>query len=132
MNVVFIICLVLYMIHIMIISTKSLHMLQQNRYNRGYRYIKWILKNFKENFINLNLLYFVFVLTMFNESLNDYSPYIFMVIVLFLTYASFTETASSLSPHIIKVGHCIFLAFSVISVFTCLTKISLILGVAFL
>lgn len=91
MNVVFIICLVLYLIHIMIISTKSLHMLQQNRYNRGYRYIKWILKNFKENFINLNLLYFVFILTMFNDSLNEYSPYIFIVIVLFLTYVFIDE-----------------------------------------
>ena len=56
MKIVFLITLITYIIHIWIISSKSLHMLQQNRYNRGYRYIKWILKNYKDNFINLNLL----------------------------------------------------------------------------
>lgn len=91
MNIVFIISVIIYLLHVMIISTKSLHMLQQNRYNRGYRYIKWILKNFKDNFINLNLLFFVFILVLFSETLNMYSPYIFIVIVLFLTYVYVDE-----------------------------------------
>lgn len=91
MNIVFIISVIVYLLHVMIISTKSLHMLQQNRYNRGYRYIKWILKNFKDNFINLNLLFFVFILVLFSETLNMYSPYIFIVIVLFLTYVYVDE-----------------------------------------
>lgn len=86
MNILFTISLAIYLIHIFIISTKSLHMLQQNRYNRGYRYIKWIIKNFNTNFINLNLLFLVFVLTMLNDSLNLLSPYIFIVIYLFITY----------------------------------------------
>lgn len=86
MNILFTISLAIYLIHIFIISTKSLHMLQQNRYNRGYRYIKWIIKNFNDNFINLSLLFLVFVLTMLNESLNLLSPYIFIVIYLFITY----------------------------------------------
>lgn len=86
MNILFTISLAIYLIHIFIISTKSLHMLQQNRYNRGYRYIKWIIKNFNDNFINLSLLFLVFVLTMLNDSLNLLSPYIFIVIYLFITY----------------------------------------------
>lgn len=86
MKIIFIISLVIYLIHIFIISTKSLHMLQQNRYNRGYRYIKWILKNYKDNFLNFNLLFFIFIFTMLSETLNNIAPYIFIVICLFLTY----------------------------------------------
>jgi len=61
-------------------------MLQQNRYNRGYRYIKWILRNFKDNFINLNLMFLIFILTYFNETLNNLSSFIFIVIYVFLGY----------------------------------------------
>lgn len=86
MKFAFFISLIIYLIHINIISTKSLHMLQQNRYNRGYRYIKWILRNIKENFLNLNLLSLVFILIMFSESLIPYSTIIFIVIYLFLSY----------------------------------------------
>ena len=86
MKTIFLIVLITYLIHILIISTKSLHMLQQNRYNRGYRYIKWILKNAKENFINLNLLFIVFIFTIFSQTLNNISTYLFIIIYLFLTY----------------------------------------------
>ena len=86
MKIIFLITLITYIVHIWIISTKSLHMLQQNRYNRGYRYIKWILKNYKDNFINLNLLFIVFILTLFSTTLNNISTYLFIIIYLFLTY----------------------------------------------
>lgn len=52
----FLLSLFIYLIYINVISVKSLYMLQQNRYNRGYRYIKWIMKNFKDNFINNRLV----------------------------------------------------------------------------
>ena len=91
MKFLFLITVIIYLIHISIISTKSLHMLQQNRYNRGYRYIKWILKNYKDNFLNINLLFLIFILTLFSESLNNISPYLFIVIYLFITYVFITE-----------------------------------------
>ena len=86
MKIIFILTIILYLIYINIISTKSYHMLQQNRYNRGYRYIKWILKNFKENFINPSLLYLVFIITFINTTINTYSSLIFTIIILFLIY----------------------------------------------
>ncbi len=86
MNIIFLISILIYLVHINIISIKSLHMLQQNRYNRGYRYIKWIIKNYKDNFINMNLLFLVFILIMLNDTLMEYSPYIFIIIYLFITY----------------------------------------------
>lgn len=82
----FLISVLVYFVYVTIISTKSLHMLQQNRYNRGYRYIKWIIKNYKDNFLNLNLLFLIFILTAFNETLNMISPYLFIIIYLFLGY----------------------------------------------
>lgn len=91
MNILFLITLIIYIIHISIISTKSLHMLQQNRYNRGYRYIKWIIRNFKDNFINFNLLFIIFILTMLNDTLNNLSPYIFIIITIFITYIFIEE-----------------------------------------
>ncbi|MBR4694392.1 MAG: UDP-N-acetylmuramoyl-tripeptide--D-alanyl-D-alanine ligase [Bacilli bacterium] len=86
MNIIFILSIVVYIAYYNIISTRSLHMLQQNRYNRGYRYIKWILRNFKDNFINLNLMFLIFILTSFNETLNNLSSLIFIVIYVFLGY----------------------------------------------
>lgn len=86
MKIIFLITLITYIVHIWIISTKSLHMLQQNRYNRGYRYIKWILKNYKENFINPNLLFLVLIFSIFSTTLNNISTYLFILIYLFLTY----------------------------------------------
>lgn len=88
MKTIFTISLITYLIHILLISPKFLHMLQQNRYNRGYRYIKWIIKNYKDNFLNLNLIFFIFILTGFSEKLNNITPYIFIIICFFLTYIS--------------------------------------------
>ena len=86
MKTIFLITLITYIIHIWIISSKSLHMLQQNRYNRGYRYIKWILKNSKEIFLSLNLLFIVFIFTIFSETLNNISTYLFVIIYSYTSY----------------------------------------------
>ena len=86
MNLLFIICILVYLIYTTLISTKALHMLQQNRYNRGLRYIKWILKNYKDNFLNLNLLFLVFIITLFNDTINEITPFLFIIIYTFLTY----------------------------------------------
>ena len=55
MKTLFIITIIIYLIYTFLISTKALHMLQQNRYNRGFRYIKWIINHAKENFLNISL-----------------------------------------------------------------------------
>lgn len=91
MKIIFIITLILYLIHIYIITPRSLHMLQQNRYNRGYRYIKWIYKNYQETIISLRLLFLIFIFSLFIESLNNISPYIFLIIYIFLTYIFIKE-----------------------------------------
>ena len=46
-------------------NTKALHMLQQNWYNDGNRYIKWIKNNPKKVFIDLDMLFILFVVFVF-------------------------------------------------------------------
>ena len=64
-------------------TKKSFHMLQQNWYNDGNRYNKWILKNAKKIFFNVELSFVLFLL------FKWISPIISMiVVVIFYTILS--------------------------------------------
>ena len=52
-------------IYYFIENTKALHMLQQNWYNEGNRYIKWIKNNPKKVFIDLDILFVLFIIFIF-------------------------------------------------------------------
>ena len=65
MLVKFVISLLPFLIYLFFKSKHSVHMLQQNWYNDGNRYIKWIWKNKKHVFLSLELLCFVFLLGFF-------------------------------------------------------------------
>ena len=65
-------------------SKRSLHMLQQNLYNENNRYLKWVFKNKKQTFLNINLygvLFSVLLLYSLMEELD-----IFFILVLVLVY----------------------------------------------
>ena len=83
MKILFVLSILFFLIVAFLYQLKALQMLQQNRYNRGYRYIKWILRNFKDNFLQVSLLYFIFFFTYFSETLNAISPYLFIFITFF-------------------------------------------------
>ncbi len=86
MKVLFLCSSVVYLLYVFIFSIRYLHMLQQNRYNRGYRYIKWIIKNYQECFINLNLVFILFLFINLSLDVVRVSPYVFMVVCFFLIY----------------------------------------------
>jgi len=86
MKLLFVISCVVYLLYVFLFSIRYLHMLQQNRYNRGYRYIKWIGKNYKECFINFNLMFLLFIIVGFNETVIKISPYLFILVCLFLMF----------------------------------------------
>ena len=52
-------------VYIIYATKKSLHMLQQNLYNENNRFLKWILKNKKLVFVNLNLYGILFAILLF-------------------------------------------------------------------
>ena len=53
------------LVYVINISSKSLHMLQQNLYNENNRYLKWIFKNIKISFVNLNIYGIIFTIFLF-------------------------------------------------------------------
>ncbi len=65
---IFLLSIVMYGIYFFIKTKKSLHMLQQNRYNRGSKYLKWIKSNPKKNFPILDA---IFLTLPFFSFLND-------------------------------------------------------------
>ncbi len=62
MELKFIISLVIMYIYIFFKSKKSVQMLQQNWYNDDNRYLKWVLKNPKKVFLELDILFLIFIL----------------------------------------------------------------------
>ena len=56
MGIKFIVSLVLMYLYVYLKTKKSFHMLQQNWYNDGNRYVKWIIKNKKQEFFNIDIL----------------------------------------------------------------------------
>ncbi|MBE6153260.1 MAG: UDP-N-acetylmuramoyl-tripeptide--D-alanyl-D-alanine ligase [Firmicutes bacterium] len=58
----FILTLFLWFILVIIKLKKSLHMLQQNLYNKGNRYLKWIINNFKKVFLSIDIILVIFLL----------------------------------------------------------------------
>lgn len=53
----FLLSLIPIFLYLMIKTNKSLHMLQQNRYNDNQWYLKWIMKNKKKVFLSLDATY---------------------------------------------------------------------------
>ncbi len=84
MKFIFLLTIPIYLLYINLISTSSLHMLQQNRYNRGYRYSKWIKNHFASLFINEQLLYLVFLIFSYWKTLNHMTPLLFILMLLIL------------------------------------------------
>ncbi len=65
---IFLLSIVMYSIYFFLKTKRSLHMLQQNRYNRGNKYLKWIKDNLKKNYFNLELIVLLFPFFFFLEN----------------------------------------------------------------
>ena len=79
MNIKFLVSMIIYLLYIMLISKKSFHMLQQNKYNAKGTYIKWILKNKKKVFLNESIFFFIVVLGIFSNN-------VLVVMTIFIIY----------------------------------------------
>lgn len=53
---IFLLSIIVYSICIIIKTNKSLQMLQQNRYNRGNKYLKWLKNNLKKQYLTIELI----------------------------------------------------------------------------
>ena len=74
MNNYFLSSLVIYLIYFFVKQKKSFHVLQQNWYNDGNRYINWVNDNKKKVFISFDILFVTFIGFMFLK------PFVSMII----------------------------------------------------
>ena len=71
-------------IYVIYASKKALHMLQQNLYNENNRYIKWVFKNKRRTFLNINLYGILFSVLLLFSMMEELD--IFFIAVLGLVY----------------------------------------------
>jgi UDP-N-acetylmuramoyl-tripeptide--D-alanyl-D-alanine ligase len=87
MKLYFLLSLIPYLIYIFVKSKKAIHMLQQNYYDEGKRYLNWIEKNKSKSFLKQDLffLFFYLILSFFaSEQFNFYSFAILSILAIFI------------------------------------------------
>ena len=84
MKIYFILSILVALYYIFYKSKKYMHMLQQNWYNDGNRYLNWIIDNNKKVFINLDILFLVFILLYFIK--NEIVSIVFFVLLYMICY----------------------------------------------
>jgi len=80
----FIVSVVVAITYIFFKQRKSLHMLQQNWYNEGNRYINWIFKNPFKVFLELDLFFVVFISFLFlSEGMSIFLFSLFYLVMIY-------------------------------------------------
>jgi len=86
MLIKFIVSLIPVLPYIFLKSKKSLHMLQQNWYNDGNRYLKWIGNNKNKVFKNLDILFIIFIIGLFTNSIIIMTTFIVFYMLVSIIY----------------------------------------------
>ena len=82
----FLISLIPYLIFTIVKTKKSFHMLQQNYYDDGNRYFKWILVNITKIAYDSDILFVLLILTIFFDIGVMIGAFIILYGIIFLTY----------------------------------------------
>ena len=69
MTKMFLISVIIYFIYVLLRSTDSMHMLQQNKYNRKKTYLKWIKKNKIKTFKNYSIFFITLSIFIFYNNI---------------------------------------------------------------
>ena len=96
----------LIIIYVVSVSLRSYHMLQQNLYNENNRYLKWVWKNKKLIFTNLDLygiLFSFFILLVTNETLINFFLVVLMsvYVVAYFKYLEQRKTDQNKKPLVV-------------------------------
>ena len=65
----FLISVIIYFVYVLLRSEDSMHMLQQNKYNRKKTYLKWLNKNKSKAFKNLSILFILLAIFIFIDNI---------------------------------------------------------------
>lgn len=88
MKLYFILSLLVYFYYIVFKSKKYMHMLQQNWYNDGNRYLKWIFTNFEKVFIVFDLFIIIILLLQNNYCILAFSVFYLICYTIFKSKVS--------------------------------------------
>ena len=94
----FIVSLLPITLYIFLKSRKSLHMLQQNWYNDGNRYIKWIIENKEKVFINFDLLFIIFICGIFTNEITIMTVFILFYVISAMLFIKNLKTEQNKKP----------------------------------
>ncbi len=94
----FIVSLFIVLVYIYLKSKKSFHMLQQNWYNDGNRYIKWIFSNKKKVFLQLDILFIIFAIGLWTNLKLLMGLFIVFYMVVALIYIRNTKKEQVKKP----------------------------------
>lgn len=98
MLIKFIVSLIPVIPYIMLKSKKSLHMLQQNWYNDGNRYLKWINNNKDKAFKNPDILFIIFIVGLFTNQLTIMTIFILFYVIISLVYLKKIKNEKIVKP----------------------------------
>lgn len=98
MLIKFIISLLPIIPYIFLKSKKSLHMLQQNWYNDGNRYLKWIKNNYKKVFLSFDLLFIILIIGLFLNTITTMTVFIIFYVLCALLYIKKQKKEKIIKP----------------------------------
>lgn len=98
MLIKFIVSLLPVIPYIFLKSKKSLHMLQQNWYNDGNRYLKWINNNKRKVFYNFDILFLIFVVGLLTNSITIMTIFIIFYVISSLIYLNKIKKEKIIKP----------------------------------
>ncbi|NLC48594.1 MAG: UDP-N-acetylmuramoyl-tripeptide--D-alanyl-D-alanine ligase [Tenericutes bacterium] len=101
MKTYFILSILVSIIYMILKSKKSMHMLQQNWYNEGNRYLKWIITNYKKVFFTYDLSFVLFFGMLFLENKVSIIIYSIVYIIIYFLYNKNISLEQSKKPLVI-------------------------------
>ena len=87
----FIFSLITFLIFGILKTRKSFHMLQQNWYDKSFRYLKWCFRNVKKSFLAVDILVIPLIIACYFLKV-EYIYYIIAIAYIFVTYVYFKIT----------------------------------------
>ena len=101
MKLYFILSLIPAFYYLIYKSRKAMHMLQQNWYNDGNRYLKWVLDNKFKTFITYDILFWFFILFKYEKVVNSIVIFVCFYLMVHFLYKSQRAKEQTKKPLVI-------------------------------
>ena len=100
-KILFLLTLLTYIYYLTYKSRKALHMLQQNWYNDGNRYLKWVKTNAKKVFITFDMAFILFYFLKFTSTKTTLIIFAVFYMIVYFLYKSNAEKEQSKKPLVV-------------------------------